>query len=240
MNYQYASKEAREARKKKMLFLRETLGWTCQQIADEYEITRERVRQIIGNTGWCAVPDRLFLPKKKKAIEKHEKIYREQIRVLDNHDTTTRKIADVTGLSYNYVSQRRRCGRHVTESALSNAGMIVEDEIAQELRKRGFPCHTMNYRAEFDIQLEDGRTVEVKSRLRKQKSPTCDSFYFFVLRRTGKTFVPDFYVLKIFDDTFIIPSEDLNGKSAIGFRWPTEKRTTWQKYHNRYDLLGVA
>lgn len=38
-------------RKQEMKELRFSEGWTLQRIADHYDITRERVRQILGNTG---------------------------------------------------------------------------------------------------------------------------------------------------------------------------------------------
>lgn len=41
-----------QQRFKEMLHLRFVERWTLQQIADKYNMTRERVRQIIGNTGW--------------------------------------------------------------------------------------------------------------------------------------------------------------------------------------------
>ena len=37
-------------RKEEMIHLRFNLGWSLQRIGDNYNISRERVRQIIGNT----------------------------------------------------------------------------------------------------------------------------------------------------------------------------------------------
>lgn len=47
----WLSKEEREERLKEMKRLRFEERWTLQQIGIKFGITRERVRQLIGNTG---------------------------------------------------------------------------------------------------------------------------------------------------------------------------------------------
>ena len=49
---QALTKEELRQRTKEMKRLRHVLKWSLQKIADLYGISRERVRQLIGNTGY--------------------------------------------------------------------------------------------------------------------------------------------------------------------------------------------
>lgn len=59
-----------------MLDLRMYKGWKLQEIADKYKMTRERVRQIVGNTGDLSFNIAVIkkLDKREKDIRKAEKL----------------------------------------------------------------------------------------------------------------------------------------------------------------------
>ena len=233
MNYLYATKSQRDKRKIDMINLRDNKLCTLQQIADIHSISRERVRQIIGNTG------RDFVTRKTKAL-------------LDSVDLTNLTTSQISKLPGNSTLWKKRGGkvRHLT----AMKGIEFEYFANEILISQGIKNKLMPFGCPFDILTHNEIKIDVKltdcdiSNAPSQISHvyTCysighlkggsDCDFFFV-------FIPDKRE-SIDYATFIIPSALVPKAKDTRIRipWPcmTKKRSKWHKYLNRFDLLSEA
>lgn len=223
-------------RNQEMWKLRHIDGWTLQAIAIKHGgISRERVRQIIGNTG-----------KEFRKEWTEEGLRSGRLK----HPTHWAELEYVSGVRKVYQVEWGKY-RHMAISGFPKLGQKFEQMAHEILCEFGIQNELMVNRCPFDIKLSDGIRIDVKvsnvdvSKIKSQKSvyPTwqipelksgrdCD--YFFI-------FVPDH--TEIYDYTyFIIPAFEANNLSKgskIRIPWPKmgNKSSKWQKYHKRIDLI---
>jgi hypothetical protein len=238
MTFQYATEQQKQDRLEAMKSMRFDKGKTMQQIADQFGLSRERVRQILGNTGWIASQENLYLPRKRVTQQRRqEKI--DLIAQYDSPNQTTRALQEQTGLRYGLVSALRPCKRHVIDNPLCREGQRAEELVSKILNENNILNTLMSNSCHFDILLENGKTIDVKSRTHPTPGVSSENFYFFVCVRARKHDkpLPDFWALVIHEDIFIVPQTAMLPCGAIGFVWPATKRYKWQQYHNRFDLL---
>jgi hypothetical protein len=229
-------------RKQEMVELR-SQGRTIQQIATVYGISRERVRQVIGNTGYIASPENVYAERKAETKKRHLQLIK-KIALLDKPELTTWELARKLNMSYLKTSLNRQIRRHKTNNAFTNIGMAAEEYVSEELSRRGIKNELMPIGHPYDIETHAGKTIDVKTRTHAENIRTSRNFYFFNLRHTERQYrkkeYPDFMALVINKDIFIIPKNKLPECSALGFCWPEGKHRhgqNWQQYHNRFDLL---
>ena len=211
-----------------MIAMRES-GATLQKIGDRYNVSRERVRQIIGNTGNTSTNMRM------------EQISNEPPEMSNGEIAMKYKLGTAT------VSRYRARAWHAVDgdSALA-VGNGWEAWANQEIIKHGHSAELQPLSTHYDILVDSSKKVDVKasqgnippSLQNIAKSPR----YNFNIRKFEYRPPIDFYYLIAIDtkDVFIIPYGDLPmPKEQLIFHWPSKrpKIGKYQKYHNRYDLL---
>lgn len=223
-----------EERKLEMLHLRHDEKWTIEKISILFGVSRERVRQIIGNTG--NIGENNFSPARARSVVTNIEVA-EKYAHLNN--------TQVKELGYTSADMAYRGKtRHVSESKQATEGGKIEEWVSAELTKRGM-VNTLTNSRPFDIILADGKTIEVKARFKTNEG--CNSFgwkdyYFFVLNRMKyKKPAPmaDYYVAVIVRDgkkyPFVLRQADVPPSGVIGFRWSAKSK--WRKFENRFDLI---
>lgn len=219
-------------RKQKMISMRNEKK-TLQEIADKFGITRERVRQIIGNTGGEAIKKRMDdkLDFVKSNPQKTNSELIEDLRVKFG--------AGLGKLFFNIRSKTR----HAIDGGALQLGVEAEIIVSEKLNSLGIKHQLMPHHHVFDIQLENGKTVDVKSRINQSIAPSAAGRlktpqWRFVARKEKKGNYTDFFILYIWatKDFFVVPNEDVHNDQIV-FCWPPKKPSKWHKYHNRFDLL---
>jgi hypothetical protein len=219
--------ETKEARIKRLKKLRNDKGMLIQEIADMEGVSRERIRQIIGNTG------RDFIG---KFVENN---------VAVSSSMTTRQSEDLFGGRGKGILRKKisEIWHRVHGESPTARGVIAEEKISKKLAADGIENKLMPYGHPFDILLGNGKRVEVKTAFSVSKtSPAMVSAqYRFHVRKKEKGTHCDFYVLYIepTNEFFIVPNSEINSVDHIYITSPKPKRS-WGKYHqfkDRFDLL---
>lgn len=217
------SKELEE-RKTEMERLRFVENWTIEAIGDKYGVSRERVRQIIGNSG------RGYKMRKRIKI------------ALSMKDKTNQVVADLLGVSVPSISRYRSHQRHAVEKGTElDKGIESEEIVSRKLSELGINNKLMSHHHPFDILLENGKRIDVKSSTKKisPKSQRGNSFYSFKIEKTRRGEYADFIILYLFDVNkfFVIPFSEAP-KEYIRLQYPPKyKNNVFASYENRFDLL---
>jgi predicted XRE-type DNA-binding protein len=202
-------------------------GMKLQEIADVYGVSRERVRQKIGNTGsfFNFVLDRIVAEKDLANLSLSGKMRTAAYKILGHV----------------------RIGRTKTNSSIfkgENAENLVSRKLSElgikhALAKRGYYC---------DIILDNGKTIDVKSTSKKRPShPSfrgAGNYYSFKGISKEKKRFADFFIFVIIDAQvfFIVPFEKVIGFERVIFSFPKihsngKTKVSWQEYQDRFDLL---
>jgi hypothetical protein len=207
-----------------MVELRFDKLWTLKNIGDKYGITKERVRQILGNTGAMC------------NVERNKKI--------SNSTKSNGELAKIHNLSVNTVSQLRNGEvRHEVNGGNVQSGYRIENYVSKTMKNVNIPNTLMPNSHPFDMIAFDNIKIDVKGCLTPQYVKGCVNprwGFSMDTQRRGK--YCDFFICVIWDtkDCFIIPF-DVVGIDAIRiyFCWPTNRPQIgkYQKYLNRWDLL---
>lgn len=207
-------------RKEEIQHLRFEEKRTLQYIADKYNISRERVRQILGNSGRTFVTDR-----------------RKQIHNL-HQQATNDDLAELMGVSTPAIFRYRNGERHGIKGGSLNIGTAGEIIVAEKLTSLCIANSLMPHHHPFDILLESGLRIDVKSSNPSSTSKTIKPLYNFHAHKTQKGPYCDFLILFLLDATeyFVVPLD--NAEDTIRFCWPPGKKVSkFQKFYNRFDLL---
>ena len=200
-------------------------GIKLQEIANKYGISRERVRQVVGNSYGLA---RKIRSNKEKEI------------VLAHPEMTNEQLSKFTGLGIGKISTLRSGTRHKIDSGgTALLGRDAENYVSGVLNNKGIKHKLMPYRHRFDILLENGKTADVKSTY-VLSTPDSRKHSVYVFHKQGGIKQADFYICIIMKtkDVFVIPHQDVPKASMIVFPWPPKmNRSKYGKYHNRFDLL---
>jgi len=223
-----------DERRQDMVNLRYVLGWTLQKIADRYGISRERVRQIIGNSGHIAI---------KTTDRLKDEEFLQQTANLTNEE-----LADMLGVSQQTVAKHRGDMRHAIKNGNSAAyrGAMIEDKVSEILKEKGISNELMPFKNGFDILALDTVRIDVKSAYKNWNPPSSNfvsplwrfKIQSGVIKRKGT----DFYACYIVptEELFVIPSNVIpETREYIAFCWPTTRPTMskYQKYLNAYHLI---
>lgn len=202
--------------------LRFVENWTLQMIADKYGVSRERVRQILGNTGTGFIN------------EFHRKL-------VTQYSLTNNRVSEITGLHTSTIMKYRKGMRHDIEGGTVKAGMDIEDYVSESLTKMGITNELKSHHHPFDIELLDGTRIDVKSSAPLKNFPK--NTYNFHPPGKEKGEYADFYVCVTSDtkDIFVIPFHEIKKGTPIRFCFPPKKKgSKWHKFHNRFDLLSPS
>ncbi len=206
-----------------MIELRYVAKLTLQEIADKFGISRERVRQRIGNSGFTATQAR---------VKKNKKLY-EQFKHLSNS-----ALKKAMGLKT--ANRYRDDSRHAIEGGDLQIGAEAEEAVSKKLSRIGFKNTLMPHFHCFDILLDNGIKVDVKSSDPMTTTKTISSCYTFQTKKGVKGNYCDFLILYLRDvqEYFVVPMKDAG--NIIRFCFPEPdwgKKSKWHQYHNRFDLL---
>jgi hypothetical protein len=230
-----------EQRKRDMEKLRFEDGWTLRKIADEIGkrygtiISRERVRQIIGNTG------------NDFRKEWTRKLIRSG-RVRFSHHS---ELKDAPGIRREWMAVWGQ-ERHEARGGGFNAiGQRFEEKASTILAQNGISNKLMPYRHPYDIEVEGGVRIDVKRttvNMLNAPSQKCASNTWSVPHlKSGEDC--DFFFVFVPDDTyddgwtyFVIPSFEVrkharNTRIRIPHPNSGQKVSKWTKYHRRIDLI---
>ncbi len=199
-------------------------GKSLQEIADVYSISRERVRQIIGNTGKSFL--RTFAVAKLKSVEY-------------SFDTTRDDIKNNIKRFKGMFLKKLATIPHKIKSVGQDAEIIV----SEKLKDLGLENSLMRTGYIFDILLDNGIKIDVKASYKKgytskkQKS----GMYSFHVQKQRKGDYCDFFICYIPDHNifFVIPNCEINYVESLYIPWPITSRnwTPWAEYKDRFDLL---
>lgn len=198
-------------------------GKSLKEIGDIYGVTRERVRQIIGNTG--AVMREIF-----------ESTYKA------NEDKTRHEA--VLGIKRYKGSMLKAMGQvwHPASGGVLKLGLDAEKRVSEKLTSLGIRHSLTPTRCSYDISIGD-KKIEVKACFKsgftskKQKRPS----YRFHVRKGIKGDYCDYFIFYIEDtgNFFVVPNSEVNNVETVYISDPPSERA-WSKWHdfkNRFDLL---
>lgn len=210
--------------------LRYDQKWTLAEIGKKLGISRERVRQILGNTGYGF----------KRSVEKEI--------AINSPDLTTAELADILEIPKSSVSSYRRGIRHrIDLTSSAGVGSLWEERAAERLNSLGYATELQPHGAPFDILVNGKCRIDVKVCLKQNHSPSLvyikSPLWGFSIRENRND--TDFYIFIIgpTEDFFVVPSTETPDarlyKSGVRFVWPTSRPTMgkYQKFHNRFDLI---
>jgi DNA-binding CsgD family transcriptional regulator len=213
---------------------------SLQKISDRFGISRERVRQIIGNSG------------PKNGGFQFNQFYDTLCDpgwLAPRIDKTNREIAEELEVSVGSVSMYRGSSRHAIEpESVLGKGARAEEVVSDKLWRRGIPNKLMPVHHPYDILVGGQIKIDVKSAY-KPSYPTNPSMvnpqYRFGVRSGKKREDADYYILIIVEteDYFIVPAKDVPiQQQSLTFCWPTERPEIgkWQNYHDAWDLIEDA
>lgn len=221
-------------RKDEMKRLRFEEFKTLQEIADIYNLSRERVRQIVGNTG-SFVSD-------KKSKEKAE-------IVMSSKNMTRSKLSqflkDKFGTPAPRAIQLRGQFRHAIEpGSWVFHGAKYEDLVSKKLSSLGIENEKMPHGHPFDILLSNGKKIDVKasttSRVTNPRQK--HTMYGFSVRKDDKGNYCDFFICYIVPEKvyFIVPCSEVPKNAStlyIAYPQPARSWAKWHEYEDRFDLL---
>lgn len=216
-----------EQRRKEMIELRFEKMLSLQEIGNLYGLTRERVRQIIGNTGYGFGEG-----------------HRNKQFILSYPERTNRELASVLGLSIEKVCRvRKNTVYQIDERSSVGRGQAATRMAQSLLETEGFKTELQPKGTPYNL-LVDGRCrirvcsanhpVDPPSRKATKRSPL---YQFNTTRVTGADFC--LFIITSTQDVFIVPTARVSGASSVIFAWKPihwHKRG-YQQYHNRYDLI---
>ena len=197
---------------------------TLQEIADLQDppVTRERIRQIIGNTGNGFKSRRL-----SEFVNSHPEM-------------TNDEICNELGVERGTVTKYRDGGRHAIGGGWLKVGAEIEEYVSNKMHEKGIPNELMPHFHPFDILLENGLKVDVKSSECRQLGRTYGYHFNTGEDRRGENYA-DFFicVLRETMEMFVIPATETRGNGTpIRFMFPPSKKPSkFHQYHEAWDLL---
>ena len=207
-----------------MNHLRFVEKWSLQQIADEFDISRERVRQLIGNSGTGFI-----------SLRKQE-LYDEN-KNLDN-----KVLSEMLGYTQPQTisSVYRKNGiRHEITGGRLKVGTEVENMVSEKLTELGIKNKLMPHFHTFDILLDSGVRVDVKSAAPWKNYKGKSAAYSFLIETKSRGNYCNYFILVLRDvlEFFVVPIEATS--NSLTFCWPVSGKriSRLAQYHNRFDLL---
>lgn len=221
-----------------MYKLRYEQGYTLQEISDMFSISRERIRQIIGNSG-------------KDFITKFNQSVAETIDITKNSsfssivdDVAKSDIRVRPSALLKALQPKLSSTHHKMDGGNAETGEIGEREVSDKLTSIGIQNTLMPAGHPFDILLDGGIKIDVKSATVDRfynKKAIHKTFKFQVQKSMGDKYC-DFFVCLVvpFHAMFVIPWELVQGKTSLYLTYPVPQRNwSWiYQYESRFDLLS--
>lgn len=211
--------------KEEMLELRHEYLWTLEEIGNEFGVTRERVRQIIGNTGEGFKSRRI----------------KEEINRYPNK--SNKEIADLLGIAGSTVSRYRETRSPIRGNSNRARGWKWRLWAERKLSKLGFDAELVPRGQGYDILVNGSIRVTVRFCGSQWDPPSHfgTNPYWTFRNIDAKRATTDFFMLVTKnEDVFIVAKNSIpRNQEEIIFAYPTDRPEIgkYQQYHERYDLL---
>ena len=211
--------ELMQERNEEMAMLRNRYGFTLREISEIYGVSRERVRQIIGNTG------RDFM---RRWTE-------ENVKNINLEKLDSDELMNLRGCISVYRKEHAKM-HHKNNSISYQSEILVSSKLAQ----LGYPNKIKQSGHPYDIELENGIKIDVKHTdipHKCCKRQISDGWRFVHLKHGTDC---DFFICVIpSGEMFVIPSSETRKNTYIVIMWPQmgQKKSKWAKFYNRFDLL---
>lgn len=208
-------------RKNNMIHLRFKEKRSLREISEIYHISRERVRQIIGNTGTGIITKR-----RRKEI-------------LEDITSTNKELAEKLHLTINYISHYRKGIRHQVElNSPIGKGFMCEEWVSKKLTEHEISHTLLPNSSAYDILLSNGIKIDVKCREHPHKDS--QGYWRYTVDKRKKKTMPDFYAIVIKEDIYFVPQNFCGCCISI----PAEsthirnRRNKWEQLKNNFSLLS--
>lgn len=214
-------KQINQARVEEIKNLRYSEKMTLQEIADKYSLSRERVRQILGNSGTGY------------------KTGRQSELILSHPELTNTQLAEKIGINKDMVSRYRSHQRHAIEDGALKNGTDIEILISNKLNAMGIENELMPHHHPFDILMSNGKRIDVKSTNKKIFiSKTKAEYYNFKTEKTRRGNYTDYFIMYIVpeDLCLVVPFDDAP-KDMLHFNYPVERNGKFTKFINNFEVL---
>lgn len=192
---------------------------TLRAIGDHFGISRERVRQILGNTGGYITRD-----SRKEAVLAHPHL-------------TDNEIAERLGLSLSAVNTYRSGTWH---RRLYKNNYHWEMEISDRLRSARIEHELVDHMNGYCFLVYP----DIKIKMTVAYTPWTPASIEYASEpwrfRTADQDVIDYYFMVIDPraDVFVVPVSEVKGRQHIVFCWPNKNRKSkWEKYLWNLDQL---
>jgi transcriptional regulator with XRE-family HTH domain len=207
--------------------LRFNKHWTLQKIANELGITRQRVHQLLGNTG------------------KRPNILQEDLLKLT--DYTNKEISEMYGVSEITIAKatNRFNIRNKIDSEFGHGkNYKAESLTVAKLEELNFDnIKRFPFKSPYNLLIDNSIKVRVVGSFTPKSSPSLRNVtpnWRFSLNNSRK--LVDVYILVIYplEKFFIIPDKDIpSHRTSLVFCYPTEYKNSgkWQSYEDRFDFL---
>lgn len=212
----------------KMIELRASGGLKLREIGDLFGVTRERVRQLIGNTG--------------------RKVHGDYVRkmvALMTHKEMLSATSDNPLFGSSPETWRRIIGKyhHAAKSGPVALGQKWERIVSGKLLELGIKTKLMPLGSPFDLLVEESKMrIDVKYCSRPRPTSKCVSpqWGFGIKGNQNKA---DFYICVAgeIENCFVIPSHLVSSKTnRLQFCWPTlrPELSKWKQFHNAFDQIS--
>jgi len=219
-------------RNQEMWKLRHIDGWSLSVIGKKYNVSRERVRQIIGNTG------KFFRSEWTRKMKASGRFHPQHLSEIKSLPGVQRVWEEGWGNE-----------RHIARESFLRQHQEFEDYAQQILIENGIDCEVKPSRHPYSIETENGARVDVKIGHELSQYPSQHIVY--------PTYrVPNVCVYNEFDflmafipegvgyTYFVIPYSAVahiskNTRANLRIPWPclSGYKSKWHQYHKRIDLI---
>jgi hypothetical protein len=194
------------------------------QIGKKFGVTRERVRQILGNTGNGFIRRR------------HER------QILSQPEKSTSMLAKDLGLN-NHTIYNYRANTCYKKSG--NPGICDEqvNHISDKLYNLDIDHIKVCKKLHYHIVIYPNIKISVRVATKRWEAPSLKfaspAYRFRVHGLENVDFI--IFVIAKTEDFFIVPQSEIFARDTVAFCWPcnntTGRGSPYRKYHERWDLL---
>lgn len=200
-------------------------GKTLIQIAKKFSVSRERVRQVVGSSGKSFI--RTYITNN---INVDESMTVQDVDKL------------FEGWGKGILIEKIRKIHHKAVSGNAAKGEESEARVSQKLAEHGIKNRLMPLGHSYDIELENGKRIDVKSAHIKNVTSKAQKHEMYRFRtRTDEKNDCDFFICHIVphDAFFVIPKHEVSGSGFLYIAYPESGRSwsKWLDYKDRFDLL---
>lgn len=212
---------------------------SLQAIGDMYGVSRERVRQLIGNSG-----------KRYGGFNsQHEDAKKRRVAIRSYPHLTNAELSAELKISVQTIVKHRSNTRHAIDSnnLATMVGIQYEELASTVLTEEGMPNKLMPFLHPFDILTDLGVRIDVKGATRtinntpsrKKRGGLLSPMWRFQIRTNVKV-ACDFFLCCIpSGEIFVIPAKSVPRAKFIHFCYPTLRPEIgkYQKYLNAFHLI---